>query len=235
MALLADRDAAFAEVATRNAELFESCTSGGLLYGGMHLQSRGHAPCIQHTLCHAKGLAAALDVDVVPATSSTLDTSDVIRVFNDIATSVARNGSWRFTVSAYDHPSFATPRNAHPMGGSLAMLWHERTGALACGSMVEYTPLEPSNMPVASDPRDAACLTPRLVANVGGIEYRSDLDGYAEVESQSGSSIIVRGRLLAADLSEPASGTIAFTCLYEANGDRFTITASVSGGFGATF
>src|SRR5262249_10183607 len=32
MALLADRDAAFAEVATRNAELFESCTSGGLLY-----------------------------------------------------------------------------------------------------------------------------------------------------------------------------------------------------------
>ncbi|HEX2949004.1 MAG TPA: hypothetical protein VHV83_05480, partial [Armatimonadota bacterium] len=60
-ALLAGRDPHFAEAARRNTELLAACTHDGLLYGGPHYQEHGELPCVHHTFCHAKALAAALD------------------------------------------------------------------------------------------------------------------------------------------------------------------------------
>ncbi len=165
--LMADRNPAFGTAAFKNAQLLRRCTSDGLLHGGPHYVSHGVKPCIHHTFAHAKVMALVQDrMHAMPkvdtATPLPRAAANGVKHFPELAVWLVATGPWRGTVSAYDS-IYKTKKHDHlqqPTGGSLAVLYHIRVGALLAGSMARYILAEPFNM--QPQPGEDFPLTPRI-------------------------------------------------------------------------
>ena len=231
LALLADADERFLLAADRNLSLLQSCTHDGILYGGPHLHGHGDLPCIHHTFCHAKALAAALDTPALqrtekaPAAVVSLPREagkEPIRQFPEIDTGLVAFGPWRATITAYDWKYGVGEE--HPSGGALSLLWHEAVGPIFAASMTTYRELEPSNMQPLRGGALPRCLTPRLMRETDDGIVQSLLDTKAKVEySHTAEQVLVtvRGHLTA-DL-------IPFNMRYRFDAEGVEITASVEG------
>lgn len=235
LALLADEDERFLPAADRNLSLLESCTTHGILYSGPHLHEHGDLPCIHHTFCHAKALAAALDTPALqrlpevplgflvrPVTLPRDTSEQPIRHFPEIDTGLVAFGPWRATITAYDWKY--SVGEEHPSGGALCLLWHEAVGPIFAASMTTYRELEPSNMQPLRGGELPRCLTPRLVWEQKGVVSQSLLDNNVKVEySHTAEQVLVtvRGHLTA--------DAMTFELQYHFGGQGVEIAASVEG------
>lgn len=228
---LAARDPRFAEAAYRNAQLLERCTHEGLLHAGPHHHAAGEAPCLHHTFCHAKAIAAMVDENVrAPAQRAALPRDEAygIRSFPELLTHLLADGSWRATVTAYDEHTYMP--EVHPSGGALSLLWHRAIGPVFMASMTEYALIEKTNQQRDRAPRSFS-LTPRLEQRTEGAVYRNlhDLNATIATERRDASvAALAGGRLLDKSYRDPASGRHLFELRYEI-GENVTITASVTG------
>lgn len=203
-ALLAKRAPEFAAGAIMNLKQLRACTHGGLLHGGPHQHAHGLPPCVHHTFCHAKALAALLDhpqfdPDLVATTLLPRATAHGVKFFPEIQVWLAATGLWRGTVSGYDwfnrKPKMTT---VQATGGALGLLWHAQVGAVLCASLAEYVPWEPANMPQLDGPDFP--LTPRVERMENGTRFSNIFDGDAVINVLEGTgavTIMVRARLLA--------------------------------------
>lgn len=181
-AALGARDPQFATAAALNLRLLASCTHEGLLYGGPHLHSRGIAPCIHHTFCHAKGLGAALDIGFSGEAHGAPEKSvDGVREWSEAAVFQVVCGDWRASVTANDLPH-TSKRGGSPSGGALLLLWHAETGPLCVASMNDYLRYEGDNMQEAQSEAEKFALTPRLEFQRDDELFSSLCDGAAHIE-----------------------------------------------------
>ncbi|MDD4849135.1 MAG: hypothetical protein PHO10_00385 [Gemmiger sp.] len=161
-AVLAKHDPLFGEAILRNLALLGRCTQDGLLYGGPHFAAAGEPPCIHHTICHAKGLAALVLQGWQPPEhrlALPAENAAGAQYFPTIDTWLLAAGGWQATVTGYDYQYLA---GGHPTGGALSLLWNRQWGPVLFGGMDPYRQNEPNNMQM---PRYqfGICPTPRLV------------------------------------------------------------------------
>ncbi|MDR3706698.1 MAG: hypothetical protein P4L33_00220 [Capsulimonadaceae bacterium] len=231
-AALAPLDARFITASRRNTELLERCTHDGLLYGGPHYAEHGEPPCVHHTFCHAKAIAAAIDLGLAAyedaAPPLPRETAQGIRQFSDIDTYLVASGPWRATITGYD---WIAPPGGHATGGALSMLWHSNAGPILAASMEHYQRTEPDNMQLLRNIPDIP-LIPRLEFFEEGQAYRSCNDPAAViiVDTHDG-EIAVRseGRLVTRNGSAPISGEIIYTQTVRFDGSCVGITVSYKG------
>ncbi len=190
--IMHQRDPRFTEAAIRNLELLKTCTFNGVIYGGMHLHSRGVEPCIQHTLFRIKGLATALDADIrkVKPVELPSDNASGVRLWGEAGVLQIAFGNWRASITTNDIPS-SKKRAGYPSGGALSMLWNVKAGPLCVASMNDYHPYEPSNMQKPNKENEY-CLTPRVETERSGKRYSNIYDRQAKANyTQSKDSITV--------------------------------------------
>ena len=173
----------FAEAAWRNFLLLRACTHDGLLYGGPDLRAHGDLPCIHHTFCHAKTLAAALDAGLYDFARVSLPADDppALRYYPENDTYRMACGDWRADVTAYDADN---RRAGHASGGAVSLLWHRRCGAvLACG-MVDYALAEPFNQQLPLDENEQRSPCPRIEVQADGVRYGQHYDFGASLTAE---------------------------------------------------
>jgi hypothetical protein len=235
-ALMAEHDARFATAALRNVQLLARCTRDGLLDGGPHYGPQGEVPCIHHTFCHARSLAAVLDFGV-PETSDPpaelpREIAAGVREYPESLTWLAARGPWRATVTAYDwvYDRAVLPAG-HAGGGALTILHHAALGPICAASVTEHVLVEPSNMqPAPSDP--PASLTPRLELRDGGLTYSNLNDPAAEVRWTSDEGELrfeVTGHLRGIRQQDPEAGPQPFSLTYVFTDEVVTLRAQAPG------
>lgn len=180
-ALLGETEPVFAAAVQRNLEQLDRCTRDGLLYGGPMYHAAGEPPCIHHTFCHAKAVAALVhDGWQPPADLPPLpvETAAGARYYPSVDTVRLIQGDWIADVTGYD---FVYLSGGHPTGGMLSLLWHARRGPVLAGSMDPYRQHEPNNMQV---PRYASelCSTPRIEVRRQQGRFGSDQDLTAQLQ-----------------------------------------------------
>lgn len=232
-ALMADHDPRFYRVALKNTELLKSATYNGLLYGGPHYVSHKILPCVHHTFCHAKALAAILDhgIPVIQNKNAALPREKVYggRFIPDVQTWLVSRGGFRATVTGYDREYGM--KNGHATGGALSLLWHEKTGPLLSASMNEYQMKEPGNMQPDNDPHSMP-LTPRLQMESDGTRYMNICDLSAEMEtSASGKAFVISARsmLRDKDQNQPPAGEIRCQSVYTFEDNRVVLEFKTEG------
>ena len=189
--MMAGRNPAFGTAAYRNTELLARCTADGLIHGGPHYVTHGIKPCIHHTFAHAKVLAFVQDnkKSLPPVDDSTplpRELAKGVTDFPDIAVSLAAQGPWRATVSAYDsiYRTKSEPDHIlHATGGSLALLHHQKAGLLLAGSMPKYLEVEHLNQ--QENPEDGFVLTPRVETTREGKWFTNLYDLKAQVTHET--------------------------------------------------
>ncbi|NER17808.1 hypothetical protein [Spongiivirga citrea] len=182
--LMADRNPAFGKAVLLNTQLLKRCTVNGLLAGGLHYESHNIPACIHHTFAHAKNIAFMLNhPDIIKKLDSNIpiprSTNDGVKHFPELDVWLIARGPWRATVSSYDQ-IFKKKYSVAATGGSLAILWHEKTGPLFTASMAEYLLVEKNNQ--QSQPGEDFALMPRIERYVNGVWYTNIQDLKAEVE-----------------------------------------------------
>jgi len=188
--LLAGQNPLFAEAAYRNALLYKHCTHEGLLHGGPMYVTAKEPPCVHHTFCHAKALAAALDHGLEPPTRHPALPRELavgLSYFPSIDTALIAKGPWRATVTGYD---FDYVPNGHATGGAITMLWHKDAGPVLASTMTEYSLVEPNNMQLPKR-LDNIALTARIEKKTMDGYFRSCADQQAEMVCVEGPNIRV--------------------------------------------
>ena len=189
--LLSDRNPLFAEAAYRNALLYKYCTHNGLLHSGPMYASAGEPPCVHHTFCHAKALAAVLDHGIKPPPQRIAlprEKAHGLAQYPSIHTALIAKGPWRATVTDYDFDYVA---NGHATGGAITMLWHKETGPLLASTMTEYSLVEPNNMQLPQYFGNIA-LTARIEKKTNNGYFRSCADQQANMVCAEGQDINVK-------------------------------------------
>lgn len=211
----------FGEAVYRNTLLLKRCTHGGLLYGGPMYEEAGELPCVHHTICHAKALAAMIrnhpDIPVKRNVPLPRERQGEIRFFTDMHVALLKKGDFYATVSDYD---VAYSRAGHAAGGTVTLLYHEAVGPILAAGMNRYYLVEPNNMQFFRR-NEIACTTPRL-------EWRgftSMEDKEAEVSFLPGCTLRVRGRLT----DEEGRADAPYFFEYTLSGDSFLIRGCVDG------
>ncbi|MDR2931999.1 MAG: hypothetical protein LBV27_02725 [Oscillospiraceae bacterium] len=222
-ALLAHRDPAFAQAAQRNLELYARCTHNGLLHGGPMYESAGEPPCIHHTFCHAKSLAAILRHGYRKPAYMPLprEAARGVRHFPTVNVSLLAAGPWRATVSNHD---FEVVPEGNATGGALTMLWHKKAGPVCVAGMTDYQLTEPNNMQL-SRRCDIVCQTPRAEYEKDGVCYRSINDKNAVVACAGDDEIIVHASGSLRDKEQRDGGRCAL--VYTGAADCFKIGVTV--------
>ena len=219
----------FGEAAWRNFLLLRECTHGGLLYGGMDLQKHGDAPCIHHTFCHAKALAAALDTGLYDFERMSLPADDPprLRYYPENDTYRIACGGWRADVTGYDADN---RRAGHASGGSVSLLWNRRCGAvIACG-MVDYALAEPFNQQIPLDENEQRSPCPRIEAVIDGVRYGQHYDFGASLRAkEENGCVTVRAHARLCDAEHRPAADSACTLLYTWTDKGLRIDGSVAG------
>lgn len=227
---LGREESMFAEAARRNFLLLRTCTHNGLLYGGPDLAAHGDRPCIHHTFCHAKALAAALDAGLYDFARVTLPADDPppLRFYPENDTYRIACGDWRADVTGCDADN---RRAGHASGGAVSLLWNRRCSAvLACG-MVDYALAEPFNQQFPLDETEQRSPCPRIEAIADGRRIGQHYDFGAVLtaeETDGGVTVRAHARLCDAQ-HRPASGTCSLLYTFTAQGLRIegTVCAGV--------
>lgn len=215
---------AFAEAALRNVELLRSHTHGGLLYGGPMYVSAKQPPCVHHTFCHAKPLAALLELGAPAAPSVPLprEAADGAKYFPTPRVTLLAKGPWRATVSQNHWPQ---RHENQPSGGALTLLWHDAAGVVLAGSMTRYQMIEPNNMQLPPGDANGFCFTPRVETVSGGVAYRSVNDhGSALRHAYSGDALILTAEGVLRDGAQNTFGS-RYALTYTLTAQEFAIEA----------
>lgn len=164
LALVLD-EPVFARAADRVLTLWESCTHGDLLSLPMAAEA-GEPTCLHHSFCHAKALAALVNSPLTPADTDAAilpsESQRGVKAFQNGNLLTISIGGWRATFSAID---IACYRGSDNGGGSMTLLWHEKTGPICASTMETYVPSEPLNMQYLRSSDSSPCMTPHLVVN----------------------------------------------------------------------
>ena len=164
LALVLD-EPVFARAADRVLTLWESCTHGDLLSLPMAAEA-GEPTCLHHSFCHAKALAALVNSPLTPADTDAAilpsESQRGVKAFQNGNLLTISVGGWRATFSAID---IACYRGSDNSGGSMTLLWHEKTGPICASTMETYVPSEPLNMQYLRSSDSSPCMTPHLVVN----------------------------------------------------------------------
>ena len=229
---LATRQPLYATAAWRNLRLLRACTHDGLLHGGPHLASHGVPPCVHHTFCHAKTLAASLRLRELPiefdyqAPLWAEDGGTHSVAFPEIATFRAAVGPWQATITAYDW--LYRPGVHHATGGALSLLWHRDLGLVTASSLARYVAVEGHNMQPNPDGEDI-CLTPRVQLDRDDDWYTNLFSlraGVWETRRDDGLELMVEAHVVNRDGDSPASGPVTFDLRYRLRDDSVTISAA---------
>lgn len=228
--LWGDKEPLFAEAAFRNLELYRKCTHQGLLHGGPDYEIHGEPPCIHHTFCHAKALAAALDHGLkdFPRTALPSEQAQGLRYYPSVDTYKISGGGFLGTVTGYD---FEYVEGGHASGGTLSMLWHERTGPLIMASMTAYSMREIHNMQLSRKKKEHQALTPRAEMLRDGVWYSQSYDCEAVIEGEERGgevSVTVNARL--ADIAHRyPDNPVSVRLNYHFRKSRLEISGEVTG------
>lgn len=171
LALMLD-DPRFAKACDLVVGQYEACTHDGLLVPPMQSDA-GEPPCLHHSFCHAKALAAVVNAEAEPADFSdtvlSCETEYGVKSFQSGNLLLVSKYGWRATFSSIDIVFY---RGAENYGGSMNLLWHKSTGPICAATMHEYVPSEPLNMQYLRHSDSSPCMTPRIVIG----NYSSDCD-----------------------------------------------------------
>lgn len=171
LALMLD-DPHFAKACDLVVRQYESCTHDGLLVPPMQSDA-GEPPCLHHSFCHAKALAAVVNSETEPADFSdtvlSCETEYGVKSFQSGNLLLVSKYGWRATFSSIDIVFY---RGAENYGGSMNLLWHKAIGPICAATMHEYVPSEPLNMQYLRHSDSSPCMTPRIVIG----NYSSDCD-----------------------------------------------------------
>lgn len=230
--LLGREEPLFAEACRRNTELLLRCTHDGLLYGGPQYFEHGEPPCVHHTFCHANAIAVALralDGAEPSRTELPLDAPGPFLAHDrDIDTWRFSVGPWRGSVTGFDYDIHA----GHATGGTLSMLWHEKTGPVMLSSVVDYWLVEPHNMQLPLEKARHRALTPRVELMQGGRRFAQCYDTHASIQA-SLTGECVRFEVAAALVDQqqnPLPDGATFAALtYEISGSRAVLSGRVYG------
>ena len=230
-ALMARRDARFAEAARRNTALLARCTHDGLLYGGPQYWENGELPCVHHTFCHANALAVALGADGYedgPAAALPNDSGAVSLCHDaDVDTWRASVGPWRASVTGYDFNISA----GHATGGTLSLLWHEAAGPVLLSSVVDYRLVEPLNMQQTLKKSRHRPMTPRVELMMGKTRFSQCYDVHASIQAvqePAGVRFAVAAQLVDAE-QHPLPQSVFAALSYHILPDSVTIEGTVYG------
>ncbi len=229
LALLADRNPAFAAAAVKYTELLKRCTANGLLHGGLHYVSHGIKPCIHHTFEHAKPLASLLDnwehlPKINKDTPLPREIADGVKYFDELDLSLFARGDWRGTVSAYDAEYYHKNDYRQASGGSLALLYHNKVGLLCAASMAIYKLGEVYNQQPA--PGEDIALTPRVETYRNDVWYTNLFDLTATFNStdKDGEIALVAKAQLKNEAREIVENTASdFEITYNCSKDKMQI------------
>ncbi|MBT9777042.1 hypothetical protein GPL15_11070 [Clostridium sp. MCC353] len=171
----------FQEAALRNLNLYRACTHDGLLYGGPDYWSHGEEPCIHHTFCHAKALAAVLDCGGMDRIRVKLpiESGNRVRYFPTIDTYKISFGGFLSTLTGYD---FEYMKGGHASGGCVTLLWHEKTGPVLVSSMTAYSLKEAHNMQLSVKKSEHRPLTMRVETEMDEKVYSQFFDYGSEIQ-----------------------------------------------------
>lgn len=224
---LLEQDPVFGEAAWRNFMLYRRLTGDGLLYGGAMYREAGEPPCIHHTFCHAKALAAMLNTGfkTAPRQSVALPREKEygVRYFESVHVHLISKFGWKATISDYDMPE-------KPSGGALTILWHNAAGPLCAASMNSYSLVEPYNMQMPRHSEEDFCQTPRIEYLSGGKRHMSINDTGARVsvsESQDAVNISVSGHLLRSENSR--TGVFSLRYIFSPDSLRIRVLSEDGG------
>lgn len=196
--LMSEHDPLFIQAASRNMDYLASCTTGGVLLGGIHYGLSGQAGCIHHGFEHAKmfagildrGLEELFDSDVTgPSYRSRIEG---FRHYPEIDTWIYNRHGLTATISAYD---WELIRGGHPAGGSICLLHDVEAGLLMSCSMQDYFLKEKNNMQVPVDGTLHEPLTCRLEYENQEHVY-SNIYDYNTIANMTGDSISFAGSLV---------------------------------------
>lgn len=220
LCLISEYDDVLAEAAQRNFELYEKCTHDGLLYGGKMYIEYGEEPCVHHTFCHAKALCAMIDSGFEPRTRVLLprETQKGVKGFNNDHVLLISKGDFRVTATDADTCNY---RGAAVSGGTLSLVWHNKTGVVFSAATAEFYPSEPTNMQFSKNDLSMPDSALRIVNS--SFQSVNDLDAkmtFTETDEYIG--VTACGILKNADFE----GNIGYTLDYRIYDDRITVTAS---------
>lgn len=224
--LMADRDPLFAKAAYQNALLLKKCTVNGLLHGGPMYYDANEPACSHHGFCHAKAIATLLDHDATRVPDGlTLPRADArgVSFYPSLDTYLVSTGSWRATVTGYD---FDYVENGHPTGGSISMLWHEKTSAVLVGTMTHYSMVEPNNTQLPQYYGNIA-QTPRIELKTDGDYFRSCADRTAALTCTE-SDGVVTAHATGVLRNGKHDGQFGFETEYLFSKDKITISAKTN-------
>lgn len=240
--LLSKFDPRFREAARRSAELMQSCTSDGVLYGGPDFQVHGALPCIHHTFTHAKAVAAVLDEctfsEETERPKLPRDEPYGLKTFPTIATRLAAVGPWRATVTEYDwqyeehvQPGSLGIGGGHVTGGAMSGLYHVDLGPVLTASMTHYEMIEISNQQqYRREPHMP--LTARIEYTAGNTSYTSTEDFAAVVTAKHQNGQVTfeaRGKMLDSYHRSPKRGELNYHLTYTLTDRSVEMAARASG------
>ncbi len=220
LALMAHKDERYYKAAFLNLQLLKQCTHDGLLHGGLHYVSHGVQPCIHHTFCHAKSLAALSDygrpfkVEKLSKIKLPAEENYGFRFFKGIQTWLISTGGFRATVTGYDREY--TFKEGHPTGGALSLLWHAKAGPVIAASMIKYQMHEAGNMQPDTDPTSIP-LTPRIQLKLDGKTYTNIADLAAQIVVKEQNGLIIANTIstmVDGDQNNPPTGSIKCNVKY---------------------
>ena len=220
----------FTEAALRNLKLYEECTRDGLLYGGPHYYEHQEEPCIHHTFCHAKALAEVLDEGVEETGSVKLpaETAAAVQYFPTIDTYKISSGGFLATVTGYD---FEYMEGGHASGGTMTMLWHEKTGPLLAASITDYFMKEETNMQLSVKKAQHRPLTPGVELWDGKVRYAQYYDYNSAIEAkEEAEGVMVRTSSRLVNVRHESLSKPVFSRLdYHFGPDRLEIRGELQG------
>ena len=194
LCILAKYDPVFAEAAQRNFELYETCSMDGYLYGGRMYIEAGEEPCTHHSFCHAKALAAMIDIGFEYTQKVTLprELEYGVKSFPSVHVNLISKGDWRATIS--DDDAMQPGNRKTSSGGSVTLLWNKKTGPVFAATVPKYERSEPLNMQWSRHDDDMDCATLRISDN--GYESVNDFAAEVDVkETESAIAVVSRGYL----------------------------------------
>lgn len=188
--------------------------------------SAGEPPCIHHTICHAKMLAALSIEGFAPeqyqGVALPAEQADGIQSFPTVRTHLLTRHGWHATITDNDYQYLD---GGHPTGGALSLLWQADWGPVLTGSMDPYRQNEPNNMQMPAYQFGIAC-TPRLelACEGGNAASSNDLTAWLALGDADNDSLWAEacGQLRTAQ-QVPHGG---FRLRYTVQPDGFSISGS---------
>lgn len=164
-------------------EIFLQCTHNGLLYGGPDYFEHGELPCVHHTFCKAKAVAALLDGGI-KETKKMVSLIEKTKIFSypELLTEQYFCGGFYASATAND---VFYQKGGHISGGTLGVLWHKKTGPLLVASVMENSLYEVTNSQLSLKKENLGKMSLRFEKRQHGKVFSSDQDYCGNIRSSS--------------------------------------------------